>query len=208
MKQNDNPEKIKTKINTQSRSQRLKWIEEVLKVHSNPDTPLTLKQIIEYLDLKKLGHTITRDTIRRDIEELRNRGNLIEEDTVNNKSIFWYESGIFDLDELRILIDSISSSKSLRTATAKRIIKKLRTFANENDGRTLVNDLYVDHQRRTTNNKMSRWINQLHQAIHSSSYISLTYSKFALENNHLIIKQHVPVELEPYCLMTQRYLHK
>ena len=111
----------------------------ILKDHSDVKKPLSRQQIIDYLekeyDQKRIdGRTINSnidilneyldDAIEYRTEKMKSKGSTIE------KRYDYYLIRDFDESELRLIIDSVLSSKSIPENQCEQLIEKLRKEAN------------------------------------------------------------------------------
>lgn len=97
-------------------------IKEILEEYSDEDAMISAKEIEKHL--KAYGIDVSRYTIYRDIENLQDFGmNILH---FKGKE-FGYElvERLFDISELKILMDSVSSAVFLTPKKSKSIIEKL-----------------------------------------------------------------------------------
>ena len=111
--------------------QKLKplYIMNYLLQNSDEDHPVTMKQIVEYLDAQ--GISAERKSVYDDLEALRVFGLDIVHVEAGRFQGYFVAERSFELPELKLLVDSVQSSKFIthkKTATLIRKIEKLASI--------------------------------------------------------------------------------
>ena len=103
----------------------------VLEQYSSEDRPLSNSEVIGYLQ-DEYNISITPNTLRANISILRDGleypVSTFEE---NGKGLYLATEQIFDDEEVRVLIDSVLTSRYIPEHQANALIKKLTGFANK-----------------------------------------------------------------------------
>lgn len=147
----------------------------VLEDCSDFDHPMTQAEIIKKL-VNKYGIEASRNAIGRNISLLCEMGYDISTYEDNGKGAYLRER-IFDDMELRVLIDSVLSSKYIPEGDAKRIITKLgglssRNFQNKIPHVHMISEW--SHQR----NRQFFWnLEILSEAVEQKKQVSFTYNR-------------------------------
>lgn len=95
----------------------------ILFIHSDESHPLTMAQMISLLN--QYGISAERKSVYDDIETLR----LYGADIISNRGKYYMASRLFELPELKLLVDVVQSSKVLSTRKSELLIKKFNRFA-------------------------------------------------------------------------------
>lgn len=128
---------------------------EILKKHSDMDHPLSLSEIISYLQDEGLEN-VNRKTLYEDFRFLQEYGFDIE-----FADGYYLSEAPFSLSEIKILVDSLNSLKSIDDHFADQIKEKLYSFISEYEE----NDLKkIEYQNK---HKDSHFINRLEDSIES-----------------------------------------
>ena len=128
---------------------------EILKKHSDMDHPLSLSEIISYLQDEGLEN-VNRKTLYEDFRFLQECGFDIE-----FADGYYLSEAPFSLSEIKILVDSLNSLKSIDDHFADQIKEKLYSFISEYEENDLKKIEY--HNKH----KDSHFINRLEDSIES-----------------------------------------
>ena len=88
---------------------KLLYLEKILREETGLQKGLTLKEII--LRLKQYGVNADRKTLYADFDELRNFGMEIVKQQNGKRVEYYCPASDFELPELKLLVDSVQSSK-------------------------------------------------------------------------------------------------
>ena len=116
--------------------QKLKplYLLKYLMQHSDEEHPVSTAELIA--ELARNGISAERKSIYTDIEALTNFG--IDIIKVNGKNAGYYiGSRDFELPELKLLVDSVQSSKFITQEKTFKLIKKIENLASIYDGQLL-----------------------------------------------------------------------
>ena len=95
---------------------------------TDEDHPMSTDQIIEYLQSCGVGSN--KKTLRSDIALLEESGLDIVTITSKPNRYFWGDRG-FELPELKLLIDAVSSSRFITQKKSTELVGKLSALASE-----------------------------------------------------------------------------
>lgn len=65
------------------------------------------------------------------------------------------------MNELRVMIDAVTSSKSLTRQKTSQIVNKLKKMTSEHQAIKLSNQIYMDEKIKAKNNEVQTWIERL-----------------------------------------------
>lgn len=161
---------------------RLVLIMDYLKENSNEHHKVTSEEMMAFLS-KNHGITSNRKTIYSDINALISLGFNIEK---SNQGFYW-EGSIFDVTELRILIDAIKACGFLSMKKTKMIIDKLSLLCNKYDRQLVEEGSY--YNIKTTNEKVLYNIYDILLAIENHQMITFKYFDIGI-NKKKIYRNH------------------
>ena len=101
---------------------KLLYLEKILREETGLQKGLTLKEII--LRLKQYGVNADRKTLYADFDELRNFGMEIVKQQNGKRVEYYCPASDFELPELKLLVDSVQSSKFITKKKSRSLIKK------------------------------------------------------------------------------------
>ena len=130
--------------------QKLKilYVMQYLLQYSDENHPRSIAQIIDALD----GHGIAaeRKSIYDDIECLREYGlDVIQTGTGRNTG-YYVASRNFELPELKLLVDSVQSSKFITHKKTLGLIRKIEQLASTYEAQQLRRQVHVTHRVPTS----------------------------------------------------------
>ncbi len=142
--------------------------------YSDENNPLSTTELIEML--KKQGIICERKSIYADVKTL----NEIGFDIISTKSPkrgFFMGSRRFELPEVRLLIDAVSSAGFITPHKTKDLVGKLETLVSKNQASELVSQVYVDSEVKCDNEEIYYVIDYLHEAIINGKKVSFKYKR-------------------------------
>ena len=158
--------------------QKLKiiYIMEYLLKNSDENHAVTTSQIIAYLK----SHYITaeRKTIYSDIEALRDFGLDIIQASEGNNHGYYVASRDFELPELKLLVDSVQSSKFITHKKTLSLIKKIEKLASIHSAQLLNRQVFVKKRIKTMNESIYYNVDEIHNGISSNRKIRFLYFEY------------------------------
>lgn len=141
---------------------------------SDEENPLSTTDLIAMLG--KSGIKCERKSIYADIQTLNDLGF----DIVTAKSPkrgFFMASRRFELPQVRLLIDAVSSAGFITPNKTKDLVEKLESLVSVNQARDLVSQVYVDSNSKCDNEEIYYTIDALHDAIVNKKKVKFTYKR-------------------------------
>ena len=155
---------------------RAMYLAKILFEQSNEAHPLSTNQLIETLE-KEYGISAHRVTIYEDMEQLRAFGfDIYTVKSTQNK--YYLASRLFDLPELKLLIDAVGSSKFITAKKSKELIAKLGQLGSRHSADELRRNLYAEGRIKPGNEKIYYIVDAIHAAINSGKKIAFPYSQY------------------------------
>lgn len=166
--------------------------------NSDIDHPATIKDIAAYLE--DFGYDATRKTISKDIDELIEIG--VDIDCIREEhNLYFLDVRIFELAEVKLLVDAVQSSRFIPTKKSKALIEKLSTFVGPHQSSILKRQLYVDKRVKASNEGIFYLVDNIHTAIREKKKISFQYQEYN-QNKAKVLKHNGQVySLSPYALV-------
>ena len=152
---------------------RALYLAKILYEQTDEDHPLTTNQLIEALK-NEFGISAHRVTIYEDMEQLRAFGFDIY--TVKSKQNKYYLAArLFDLPELKLLIDAVESSKFITAKKSKELVEKIGRLASRNKADELRRFLYAEGRIKPENEKIYYIVDAINAAINAGKKIAFPY---------------------------------
>lgn len=185
-----------------SNKQRILNLMEIFKNDTDEHNHLSLDDIFEKM-LKKAGpeFDVNMKSIRSDIKSLSDFGfNIDHEVGQHNKKLYYYQDREFELYELRMLIDAVSSARFITSGESERLISKLKAQTSKYLAKDLENQICLDNKIKCENNSVRFFIDSIHRAISNNFKIKFQYGKYDLDKNFKLNKEGQYYTLQPYAL--------
>ncbi len=156
----------------EGQKEKLFRILELLFDRTDAEHGITVNGIIEALS--EQGIRAERKSIYDDFSTLSALGFDVEKLPTRPVS-YTLSYRIFELAELKLLVDAIQSSKFITEEYSKRLIDKLSLFAGRSDRGALSRTVHVEGRAKTLNKATIYTIDTIHAAINENKKISFKY---------------------------------
>lgn len=182
-----------------SANQKLKllYLHKILSEKTDENHPLTVNQLIN--ELAALDISAERKSIYTDLEALRQFGLDIE--AIKGKSTAYYvASRFFELPELKLLVDSVQSSKFVTYKKSMALIRKLESLASKHEAQQLRRQVYVANRIKTMNESIYYNIDAIHAAIGGNRQICFKYYEYTITKELHFKRNGALYRISPYAL--------
>lgn len=185
-----------------SRNQKLKllYLKDILENETDENNKLTVKQIIEKLE--DYGVRAERKSIYDDIDCLLQYGvDVIVEKSDSN--YYFIGERNFELPELKLLVDSVQSSKFLTEKKSNSLIKKLESLCSQSQAISLNRQVFISDRIKTMNESIYLTIDEIQNAIQNKEKISFKYLSYSIGNKNIFKRDGKKYIISPYALMLE-----
>lgn len=159
-----------------SKSLRLLYLLKILYERADEKTPWSTNELINVL-LKDYGISSHRATIYEDIRLLQQFGfDIYTVKSSQNK--YYLASRLFDLPELKLLIDAVESSKFITAKKSRELVEKIGALASRNSADELRRHLFPEGRLKPDNEQIYYIVDAIHAAINSQKKISFQYFRY------------------------------
>ena len=155
---------------------KLLHVRNYLLQNSDEEHPITVNQMIQYLESN--GIAAERKSIYDDIEALRTFGMDIEECKRGRVFGYYVASRTFELPELKLLVDSVQSSKFITHKKTASLIKKIETLASVHSAQLLHRQVFVKNRIKTMNESIYYNVDEIHNGISNNRKIRFLYFEY------------------------------
>lgn len=179
-----------------SERQKLKllYLRDYLLRNTDEQHPVTMRQIIAYLDQNDIP--AERKSIYADIETLRTYGMDIIQESGN----YYVGSRHFELPELKLLVDSVQSSKFITYKKTGSLIKKIEEMASIYEAQLLSRQVYVTNRIKSMNESIYYNVDEIHSGIVHNKKIRFCYFEYTIAKERSFRKDGNFYEVSPYAL--------
>ncbi len=183
---------------SEKQKQKLFRILEMLIRESDDYHGLSINEIIERLD--EMGIKAERKSIYDDFLVLEDLGFGISK-LPTRPPKYTLENRIFELPELKMLVDAVESSKFITVGKSREIISKLEIFAGRYGSHELSRQVYVEDRIKTQNNATLYSIDAIHAAINEKKKLSFKYFYYDSNKNKVLRNGGEPYVVTPSALL-------
>ena len=163
--------------------QKLFRLLEILMRYTDEDHGLSMSEIISKLN--EYGISAERKSIYDDFFVLEELGIPISK-TRDKKTRYYIDFCIFELPELKMLVDAIQSSKFITAKKSREIISKLEGFCSIHKSKELSRQVYVEDRVKTANPASIYTVDSVHSAINNDCKLKFHYFEYdSLKNKKL-----------------------
>ena len=140
---------------------------------------LTMPEIIAKLAAE--GVNADRKTLYQDFDELRRFGFDIISEKEGRNYYYYLGSRDFELPELKLLVDSVQSSKFITDKKSGQLIKKLESLVSKYEGSQLHRQVIIAGRVKTMNESIYYNVDKIHAAIGADRQIRFKYFDWNLK---------------------------
>lgn len=157
-----------------SSNQKLKlpYLMKIMLEQTDEEHPITVPQIID--ELAKYDISAERKSVYSDLEALT----LFGLDIVSQRGKthgYFVASRDFELPELKLLVDSVQSSKFITHKKSMSLISKIEKLTSRGNARKLHRQVFVTNRVKTLNEQIYYNVDKIQEAIISGKQISFLY---------------------------------
>ena len=183
----------------QSRTKlRILYLYQHLVRHTDAEHPLSTAELMKILK-EQYAIKVSRNTISDDLAMLHNCGLHVEHyESTQNK--YYYDGHLYDLAELKILVDAISSSRFITQRKSDELITKLLTLTSAANAVKLRRHVYVSGRAKSENEQGYYIVDAIHEAIDSHRKIRLIYTDYDVNKKRYLTNDGSPYTVSPYTL--------
>ena len=151
---------------------KMMYLAKILMEQTDEEHTITVPQMIA--ELSKLGISAERKSIYDDLEYLR----LFGLDICSNKTRttnYYVASREFELPELKLLVDSVQSSKFITRKKSMELISKIEKLTSYENAKKLQRQVYITNRVKTMNEQIYYNVDKIHDAIAANKQITFKY---------------------------------
>ena len=189
-----------TVAKSENQKQKILYIAKYLVEDTDPDHPISVAEIIRRLD--RVGICAERKSIYSDIDALRDFGL----DVVNVKGNgfgYYLASREFELPELKLLVDTVQSSKFITERKTFSLINKISSLASCHEAGLLSRQVYVRNRVKSMNESVYYNVDEISSAITSDRTILFKYFELTPQKEQRLRRNGEDYEISPYALISE-----
>lgn len=183
---------------TNNQKLRLLYIIDIFTKKSDEEHPLTANEIINIL-YDEYGVTCERKTVYECIESLNRYGyDIIKSSSPRGYFMTPY---VFELPELRLIIDAVQSANFISAKKSKQLLEKLGRFTSEYQYKRIEKQVYIDNRNKCDNENIFYIIDTLDFAIRKRRQVEVVYHRRRVVDGRHAEYEEKEMTINPYALI-------
>jgi predicted DNA-binding transcriptional regulator YafY len=189
-----------TRIDNKERLLRLMTI---FTQETDEDHELSLDEItLRFKQIYGPDVKLNKNSLKDDINHLINHSFDV---TINQEKdglpkYYSHQYRLFELHELRMLIDAVVSAKFITKQETRQLIDKIRKLTSSHQGKKLQNEIQVDSSIKSESPFIRLAIHDLHQAISERRIITFQYGRYDIDKEFNLSHGGSLYKVKPYAL--------
>ena len=179
---------------------RLLFLLRYLYENTNDDNKVSTSQLLDII--RQNGIKVSRNTLSNDIKTITDAGfDIISGNGPSNENLYYWGSRTFDLPELKLLIDAVSSARFINEKMSTRLIEKLASLASLHDKTPLKARIYTADRIKADNRQIYYIMETINKAIDSGRKIAFCYCDIDINLQLVERNNGEPYINSPYALI-------
>ncbi len=174
------------------------YIFKFLNDYTDENNTLSTTELIDMLS--QVGIKTERKSIYSDVKILNQIGFDIVS-TRSPKKGFFMAHRQFQLSEVRLLIDAVSSAGFITPKKTEELAEKLESLVSKNQAQELASQVYIDSNTKCSNEEIYYVIDTLHDAIIHCNKVSFIYNKRDIDVENKKSYTEKRFKVSPYALL-------
>ncbi|MEL3973624.1 WYL domain-containing protein [Rossellomorea oryzaecorticis] len=183
--------------------ERLLRLMTIFTQETDEDHELSLDEIIlRFKQIYGPDVKLNKNSLKDDINHLINHSFDV---TINQEKdglpkYYSHQYRLFELHELRMLIDAVVSAKFITKQETRQLIDKIRKLTSAHQGKKLQNEIQVDSSIKSESPFIRLAIHDLHQAISERRIIEFQYGRYDIDKKFNLSHEGSLYKVKPYAL--------
>jgi len=184
-----------------SPNQKLKLLllRQYLEQNTDEEHPVSTAELIAWLESQGVG--AERKSLYDDMETLENFGVDVGRVRRGNVTMWYAASRDFQLPELRLLVDSVQSSRFITRKKSLELIGKIEHLTSVHLARGLRRQVFVKNRIKTMNESIYYLVDELHAAIDADRRIRFHYFNYDEKGRRKLRRDGAWYAVSPYALL-------
>ena len=178
---------------------RLLYLYQILLRDTDADHPLSTQELLDRMETT-YHVKLHRTTIPQYIKLLNASGFEVMEIRSREKQ-YYLDDRLFELPEIKLLIDAVQASKLITPHKSQQLISKLMQLNSKPNAEKLKRNLYVIGRVKSDNEKSYYIVEAINDAINMGRRISFYYTDYNARKERVLKNDGKPYVVSPYALI-------
>ncbi len=173
--------------------------------NSDEGHPVTMKQIIDHLE--SCGISAERKSVYDDIDALRDFGLDIIQVVSGRSHCYFVANRDFELPELKLLVDSVQSSKFITRKKTHTLIRKIEQLASIHEAQLLNRQVFILNRVKSGNEAIYYNVDAIYDGIAKNKKIQFHYFEYTVDKQKHYRRDGAFYVMSPFamCLDDENY---
>ncbi len=173
----------------------------LLQKHTDDQHPASVADILAFW--REHGIQAGRKSVYSAIEVLQSNGmDIVCVKSTQNR--YFVGERLFELPELKLLVDAVESSRFITAKKSERLIEKLGKLTSESHARQLDRHIYMDGTAKPENECIYYSVDEIHNAIQEKRQITFQYYEYTPQKEKILKHNGYRYQFSPYALIWSR----
>lgn len=178
---------------------RILFLERYMLEHTDDEHTITTDDLIRIYE--ENGYKANRNTIRDDVAVLNAAGIEVLSERVGNGKVYHIGARLFELAELKMLVDAVSSSRFITMGKSEMLISKLAKLTNEQNRAALTARIFTADRIKTSNTVVFHTTDTICRAMEDGKKIRFHYWNYNPQKEHILRHDGEWFIASPYALI-------
>ncbi len=179
---------------------RILFLEKYMLNHTDDDHALSTEDLIRICE--ENGFKANRHTIKDDMDALIDAELDILSDRIGGGKIYYHVgSRLFELAEIKMLVDAVSSSQFITKSKSDALAQKLFMLTSKQNRNSLSAKIFTANQIKTSNHAVFQTIDAICRAIDLEKKILFHYITYTPAKEKILRNQGQEYKVSPYALI-------
>ena len=176
-------------------------LQQYLYEHTDDRHPVSVADILAFW--QEHGIQAGRKSVYSAIEVLQNSGmDIVCVKSTQNR--YFVGERLFELPELKLLVDAVESSRFITAKKSERLIEKLGKLTSESHARQLDRHIYMEGTAKPENECIYYSVDEIHNAIQEKRQITFQYYEYTPQKEKILKHNGYRYQFSPYALIWSR----
>ena len=158
-----------------SKKSKILYLMKILLENTDEEHGMTINELSDALG--EYGISAERKSLYSDFTVLEDLGISVQR-TKGKQTKYYVDYFMFELAELKMLVDAVQSSKFITAKKSRDIISRLESFTSVHKKAELSRQVYVEDRVKTANNASLYTVDAVHGAINSDKRLRFHYFEY------------------------------
>lgn len=181
---------------------RLLVLKEILLRETDEGNQLSIKELVEKLQIEIPGCTANEKKVKEYIEILKDTGfEIIDNTEKYGKKYYSHQDRLFEKYQLRLLIDPILSARFITEEEKRNIVSNVKKLTSSHVAKSMPDPIVYQQSINQDYNLIKLHIDKIHDAIFESKLIKFQYGDFNINKEFQLRKGGEHYQIKPLALI-------